>query len=93
MSLSLATVLAVRLYSGPAYQPINTFLREVSRLTDDYQERIARHPQLTFCSTVQHIINAIRKLAAVVTPKEAIEPLYRGVRGARLRPIIYTWAP
>ena len=36
---------------------------------------------LTFCSTVQHIINAIRKLAAVVTPEEAVEPLYRGVRG------------
>ena len=71
----------MRLYSGPAFQPINTFLREVSRLSDEYQQRLARHPHLTFCSTIRHIINAIRKLAAVVTAEEAVMPLYRGVRG------------
>ena len=79
--LTLDEVIAVRLYSGPAYQPINHFLREVSRLSDDYQQRLARHPMLTFASTVQHITNAVRKLSAVVTPEEAVQPLYRGVRG------------
>ena len=33
--LTLDEVLAVRLYSGPAYQPINTFLRQFAKLEDD----------------------------------------------------------
>jgi len=79
--LSLDEVLAVRLYSGPAFQPINTFLREVSKLSVEYKMRIARDPSLTYCATVQAIIDAIRKLAAVVTEEEASKPLWRGVRG------------
>jgi len=75
-------VRAVRLYSGPAYQPVNTFLREVSQLQKStYKYAVARNPELTFCATVQHIISAIRKLSATVKPDEAREPLWRGVRG------------
>ena len=74
-------VLAIRLYSGPAFQPINSFLREVAKLSGDYRLRLAQDPGVTFCATVQHIINAIRKLAAVVTKAEATTPLWRGVRG------------
>jgi len=74
-------VLAVRLYSGPAYQPINMFLRQIAPLTDQFRKQVAEHPDLTFACTVGHICRAIRKLAAVGTPDEAKEKLYRGVRG------------
>ena len=74
-------VLAIRLYSGPAFQPINEFLREVAKLTAYFRERVSHDPGLTFCATVQHIINAIRKLAAVATEEESQTRLWRGVRG------------
>lgn len=79
--LSLDEVLAVRLYSGPAYQPINTFLRQISSLTDAFRAQVAQHPLLSFAATVGHICRAIRKLAAVATPEEANARLWRGVRG------------
>ena len=79
--LNIDEVKAVRLYSGPAFQPINEFLREVAKLSTNFRSRLAHDPRLTFCATVQHIINAIRKLAAVVTDDEAKRPLWRGVRG------------
>ena len=79
--LSLDEVLAVRLYSGPAYQPINTFLRQISSLTDAFRAQVAQHPGLTYAATVGHICRAIRKLAAVATPEEANAKLWRGVRG------------
>ena len=79
--LNLDEVLAVRLYTGPAYQPINAFLRQVSFLNDEFRAQVAQHPGLTFASTVGHICRAIRKLAAVATDEEAGKPLWRGVRG------------
>eukprot|EP00932_Pfiesteria_piscicida_P016026 SRR837773.2970.p1 GENE.SRR837773.2970~~SRR837773.2970.p1 ORF type:complete len:144 (+),score=34.54 SRR837773.2970:58-432(+) len=42
--LSLEEVLSVRLYSGPAYQPLNEFLRQVGNLTGLYRSRVARIP-------------------------------------------------
>jgi hypothetical protein len=49
--------------TGLAYQPINTFLRQISRLTGEFRLQMARHPTLTFASTVTHLCSAIRKLA------------------------------
>ena len=77
--LTTDEVLAVRLYSGPSYQPINQFLRQIAHLTGDFRMAMARHPDLTFTAVVGHLCNAIRKLAAVATPPT--QPLYRGVRG------------
>ena len=79
--LTLDEVLSVRVYSGPIYQPINGFLRQIGRLTGGYRESMARHPGLTFAATIGHLCSAIRKLAAVATPKEVSAPLFRGVRG------------
>ena len=80
--LTTDEVLAVRLYSGPAYQPINTFLRQIASLNADFRSRVARDPALTFAATCRHIAAAIRKLAAVATPEELVAPLYRGLRGS-----------
>jgi hypothetical protein len=83
-------VLAVRLYSGPCYQVINRFLRQIAPLSGRYREQIAQHAQLSFAATVAHICRAIRKLAAVTTPEEAAKPLWRGVRGELPRTF---WVP
>jgi len=74
-------VLAVRLYSGPSYQPINNFLRQVANLSDEYRAGVAQSPTLTYAATVGHLCRAIRKLSAVVSTEDAEMPLYRGVRG------------
>lgn len=82
--LSEAEVVAVRLYSGPAYQPLNGFLREVAKLQvgSGFRKGVSRHPRMTFCATVGHLCRAIRKLSAVVDPAAAEGTcLYRGVRG------------
>ena len=79
--LTLDEVLAVRLYSGPSYQPLNNFLRQVAAVSGRYREEMAQHPSLTFTATVRHLCCAIRKLAAHTPPDEARSPLYRGVRG------------
>jgi hypothetical protein len=74
-------VLSVRLYSGPAYQPINLFLRSIGLLSGTPRRAMARDPSQTFTATIRLLVSAIRKLAAVVTPEEVSQPLYRGVRG------------
>merc|ERR1719188_1974876 len=74
-------VLGVRLYSGPAYQPINDFLRQLANLRGACRAAVAGHPRLTFAATIAHICHAIRKLSAVATPGEASRALYRSVRG------------
>ncbi len=80
--LTLEEVVALRLYTGPAHIPINRFLRQLAVLEDArYRAAVAQHADITFAATVQHLCSAIRKLAAVVTPEEAAQPLYRGVRG------------
>jgi len=88
--LTKEEVLAVRMYSGPAYQPINTFLRAVSQLSGGFRDSVAKDPSLTFAATVRHLCRAIRKLAAVATPAETSQPLFRGVRGALPRTF---WVP
>ena len=79
--LSLEEVLAVRLYSGPAYERINIFLRQIANLSGEHRAALAHHPGLTFTATVGNICRAIRKLAAVATMEESTQPLWRGVRG------------
>ncbi len=79
--LTLDEVLAVRLYSGPAFQPINEFLRQISKVKGEFRTELVRCPKLTFAATVNHICDAIRKLADVNTMEELEMPLYRAVRG------------
>jgi hypothetical protein len=79
--LSTDEVRAVRLYSGPAYQPINDFLRQVAKLTGSHRAALAQHVGLSFAATVGHLTAAIRKLAAAATAEETALALFRGVRG------------
>mmetsp|Transcript_48529 Transcript_48529/g.127834 ORF Transcript_48529/g.127834 Transcript_48529/m.127834 type:complete len:332 (-) Transcript_48529:328-1323(-) len=79
--LGVEETLAVRLYSGPCFQPVNDFLRQIARLTGLHRNAIACHANLTFTATVAHLCSAIRKLAAVATPEEGQRVLHRGIRG------------
>ena len=88
--LTLDEVLAVRLYTGPAYQPVNEFLRQIASLTGEFRVALNQLAGLTFAATVGHLCRAIRKLAAIATPEEAGRPLYRGVRGELPRAF---WVP
>ena len=62
--LTLEEVLAVRLYSGPAYQPINDFLRQIGRLSGTFRLEMARHPSLTFAATTALLCSASSELSA-----------------------------
>jgi len=79
--LSLEEVLSIRLYSGPAYQVINEFMRQAFSMSGALRAELAMHAGHTFTATVRHLCCGIRKLAAVSTPEEAVQPLFRGVRG------------
>lgn len=74
-------VLAVRMYTGAAYQPINTWLRAVAKLPADERRAAALDAGSSFGATVGHLISAIRKLAAASTAQEAARTLYRGLKG------------
>jgi hypothetical protein len=63
--LVLKEVLAIRLYTGPGYTPINTFLREVAKLGPDWRKRIAHMHQLSYSATVAHLTAGLRKLVKV----------------------------
>jgi hypothetical protein len=88
--LSLEEVLAVRLFSGAGYQPVNDFLRGIAATTGAQRRELARHAGLTFAATVGHLCAAIRKLADVCTPEEVGAPLWAGMRGA---PPSSFWVP
>jgi hypothetical protein len=60
-------VVAIRMYTGPAYDPINKFLREVAKVGQDWRRRLSRMHQLTYSSTVLHLTNGLRKLVRVNT--------------------------
>ena len=79
--LKLEEVLAVRLYTGPSYQPINAFLRTVGALRGEQRQALANDVDTTFTATCKHLCRAIRKLSAVATAEEVSAPLYRAVRG------------
>jgi hypothetical protein len=65
--LTLNEMLAIRLYTGPAYQPLNVFLREVSKLGADWRRRLARSHQFSYAATVRHLSDGLRKLARMST--------------------------
>ena len=79
--LSLDEVLAIRLYSGPAFAPINIFLRQLGKLSGIFKTELARHAGITFIHTTKHIMAGIRKLSAIMMDHEMDGFLYRGVRG------------
>ena len=60
-------VLAIRLYTGPAYQPINDFLREVSKLGPEWRRQLARSHHFSYIATVCHLCDGLRKLVSVGT--------------------------
>ena len=79
--LTLDEVLAVRLYTGPGYQPVNDFLRQLGQLSGAIRDDVATSVGLTFTATTALLCSAIRKLSAVAPPEEVEQPLYRAVRG------------
>jgi hypothetical protein len=58
-------IIALRLYTGPAYVPINVFLREVAKLGPDWRRKVARWHRTTYAATVSHLYSALRKLVRV----------------------------
>ena len=88
--LTTEEVLAVRLFSGPAHQLLNSFLRQVAKLDASHRQVLANDPEITFAATVRHICRAIRKLSAVATPEETAKTLWRAVRGELPRTF---WVP
>ena len=54
----------MRLYSGPAYQPINDYLRQVGRLSGRMRLKLGHHIGATFAATVAHLSRAVRKLVS-----------------------------
>jgi hypothetical protein len=71
-------VIGLRLYTGPAYVPINVFLREVAKVGAEWRKKLARSHKLTYAAIVGHIFSALRKLVRVNAP---FTKLFRGVRG------------
>jgi hypothetical protein len=63
--LTLDEVIALRLYTGPGYTPVNKFLREVSKVSPDWRGKLSRMHLLSYSSTVRHLTRAIRKLVRV----------------------------
>jgi len=75
-------VIALRLYTGPGYQPVNSWLRNVGKLDTQMRTLIAKSTEFTYAATVRHITDAIRKLAKVGHPELENAPmLYRGLKG------------
>jgi hypothetical protein len=79
--LSMDEVLSLRIYTGPGFQPINTWLRWVGELEPAERRQAAVDASGSFGATTNHVISAIQKLAAVNTPEENSCRLFRGIRG------------
>ena len=62
---SLAPITSLRLCTGPGYQVINTFLREMGKLSEPMRRKLACSPELTYAATTRAICSGIRKLARV----------------------------
>jgi hypothetical protein len=82
LMLSMDEVIAIRLYTGPAFQPINNFLREISKVGVEWRRRLAKYEALTYAATVQNLANGLRKLVRV---KEISKD------AARLRKLVRIW--
>ena len=67
--------------TGPGYEPINVFLREMGKLTEKTRYKFACDPTFTYAATVNAICMAIRKLARCNPGESKLRPRWRGVRG------------
>ena len=80
--LTLDEVLAVRLYTGPAFQPLNQWLRNVGKLDPSLRRALATDVSLTYAATTKHLVSAIRKIARVPHPDTDVgSHLFRGIAG------------
>ena len=80
--LTMDEVLSLRLYTGPAFQPLNLWLRNVGRLDAFLRVSIAQDSDITYGATVGAICSALRKLARVGTPElDGGARLWRGIGG------------
>jgi hypothetical protein len=70
--------IAIRLYTGPAYVPINTFLREVNKMGRAWRAKTSHLTELSYSSTVAHLTTGLCKLVRV---NRTFGTVYRGVRG------------
>jgi hypothetical protein len=77
--LTREEVIGIRLYTGPAYQPLNTFMREVAKVGEGWRRVLARYHRLTYAATAGHICSGLRKLASVNDSRKT--SLFRGLRG------------
>jgi hypothetical protein len=78
--LSLQEVVAIRLYTGPGYTPINNFLREIAKLGAVWRKQLSHMPALTYSSTVGHLINGLRKIVRFNSQAQFCS-VFRAVRG------------
>lgn len=72
-----APVIVIACVAACLPQVINTFLRQLGRLSGSFQMELARHPGLSFSCTVSHLCSAIRKLADVAMAEDYAAPLWR----------------
>jgi hypothetical protein len=79
--LSWEEVASICLYTGPAYVPLNNFLREVGDegAGPNWRKKLPHMHQLSYSSTVGFLISGLRKLVRV--NDEAKTTVYRGFRG------------
>jgi len=77
--LTLQEVLSIRLYTGPAYEPLNNFVRSIRTLASELRELMLASP-LTFAQTVYHIESGVRTLSAVAETRGGMT-LFRGLAG------------
>ena len=71
---TLEEVAAARLYTGPAYVKLNSFMRLVGQVKErHWRARLAQLRGFTYSSTVHHLMNAIRKLTQIAALEQQQE--------------------
>ena len=79
---TLEEVAAARLYTGPAYQKVNGFMRLVGQVKErHWRARLAQLRDFTYSSTVHHLMNAIRKLTQIAALEQQQEEAALGGGG------------
>jgi hypothetical protein len=88
--LTMNELLALRLYTGPGYNPINEFCREVFKLSPHFRMKVAKAKDVTYAATVRHLCNAIRKLARFNIRSIGVLH-YRSLRGRLPDSFFHDW--
>ena len=71
---TLEEVAAGRLYTGPAFTPLNNFLRLVGGVDSrEWRAQFAQQAQSTYSSTAFHLVNLIRKGSKIASLKRRQE--------------------